>query len=221
MAMPCRCAFVLLGLLTLSTASRAATGPWLLRVEAGTTDYSKQTFSGYSLGHTELSLDGGKGFGIAGEYRFSPRTGVELSLSSIDLDADWRQTEIRLVSTNPTVLREVTVASDSGSFSLRPLAVTFLLHPLRHNWLDFYVGPQLAWVEFQMGLHGPPDREAELAFGGKLGLDLALGNSPWSAGVAYRFLETQHEGIERDQYTGIGIHLVSAVLSYRVGRAGT
>jgi Outer membrane protein beta-barrel domain len=218
MAMPCRCLFVLLGLLALSTASPAATGPWLLRVEAGTTDYSKQTFSAYSFGHTELSLDGGSGFGIAGEYRLSPRAGIELSLSSIDLDADWRQAEIRLVSTNPTVLRAVTIASDSGSFSLRPLAVTFLLHPLRENRLDFYVGPQLAWVEFDMGLQGPPNREGELAFGGKLGLDLALGNSPWSAGVVYKFLDIQHEGVERDQYTGIGINLVSAVLSYRVGR---
>lgn len=65
MARPSRCAFVLAGLLALSTASRAATGPWLLRVEAGTTDYSKQMFSGHSLGHTEFSLDGGKGFGVA------------------------------------------------------------------------------------------------------------------------------------------------------------
>jgi hypothetical protein len=221
MALPSRCSLALLGLLALSTASHAETGPWVLRVEGGTTDYSSRTFSGFLSGHTELSLDGGRGFGVAGEYRLGPRTGVELSLSTIDLDAEWRQVEIRLVSTNPTVLREVTVASDSGRFSLRPLALAFLFHPLRQNRLDFYVGPQVAWVDFKVGLNGPSDRDAELALGGKLGLELALGNSPWSAGVTYRYLDTQHEGVERDQYTGIRINLISAALSYRVGGGGT
>jgi hypothetical protein len=208
-----------LSLVLLSTAGRAQTG-WTLRVEGGTTDYSSRTFTGFLSGHTELSLDGGKGFGVAGEYRLGPRTGVELSLSSIDLDADWREVEIRLVSTNPTVLREVTVASDSGSFTLRPLAVTFLFHPLQQDRLDFYFGPQLAWVDYQIDVNGPPDRDAELAYGGKAGLELALGRSPWSAGVTYRYLDTQHEGMEHDQYTGIRLNLVSAVLSYRLGRAG-
>jgi hypothetical protein len=209
-------ALALLGLLALGTASRAAAGPWTLRVEGGTTSYSKRTFSSYSLGFTELSLDGGKGFGVAGEYRLTPRTGLELSLSSIDLDARWRQVEHRLVSVNPTVLQDVTVASDSGDFSLRPIALSVLFHPLQQDRLDFYVGPQLAWVGFHVGLQGPPQRDAELAFGGKLGLELNLGNSPWSAGVAYRFLETQHKGVERDPYTGVRIHFISGVLSYRV-----
>jgi hypothetical protein len=211
----------LLCLLVLGMTSRAAAEPWILRVEGGTADYSRQSFSGYSTGYTELSLDGGKAFSLAGEYRTSPRTGLELSLSSIDLDARWRQVEIRPVSFNPVVLREFTIASDSGTFSLRPLALTFLFHPLRQGRLDFYVGPQIAWVDFHIDLEGPPERDDELAFGGKLGLELALGRSPWSAGVVYRFLETQHEGIERDQYTGIGVHLVSGVLSYRGRRAGT
>jgi hypothetical protein len=217
MAVPSRCALALLGLLALSTASHAETGPWVLRVEGGVTDYSSLTFSGYMSGHTELSLDGGRGFGVAGEYRLGPRTGVELSLSTIDLDADWRQRELRLVSTNPTVLREVTVATDSGRFSLRPLAVAFLFHPHHHDRLDFYLGPQVSWVDFKIGLNGPPDRDAELGIGGKVGLELALGHSPWSAGVTYRYLDTQHEGVERDQYTGIRLNLVSAALSYRVG----
>jgi hypothetical protein len=212
MALPSRCILAFLGLLVLSTPIRAA-GSWVVRVEGGTTDYSSRTFSSYLRGSTELSLDGGKGFGVAAEYRPGPRTGIELSLSRIDLDADSRQVEFH---PNP-----IPIASDSGTFSLRPVAVTFLFHPLRQDRLDFYLGPQLAWVDFQTDLSGLPDREAELAYGGKLGLELALGNSPWSAGVTYRYLDTQHEGVERDQYTGIRINLVSAALSYRVGRGGT
>jgi hypothetical protein len=216
MVMRFRRALALLGLLALATTSRVAAGPWTLRIEGGTTSYSKQTISSYSLGFTELSLNDGKGFGVAGEYRFIPRVGLELSLSSIDLDARWRQVEHRLVSVNPTVLQDVTVASDSGDFSLRPIALSVLLHPLHQSRLDVYVGPQLAWVDFHVGLQGPPHRDAELAFGGKLGLELNLGNSPWSAGVAYRFLQTQHKGVERDLYTGAAIHFISGVLSYRV-----
>lgn len=219
MAVPSRCALAFLGLVLLSTASRAQTG-WTLRVEGGTTDYSSRTFSGFLSGFSELSLDGGKGFGVAGEYHVSELLGVELSLSQIDLDADWREVQIRLISTNPPVVGEVEVASDSGSFSLRPLAATFLFHPFHQDRLDFYLGPQLAWVDFQTDVNGPPDRDSELAYGGKAGLELALGGSPWSAGVTYRYLDTQHEGMEHDQYTGIRLNVVSAVLSYRLGGGG-
>jgi opacity protein-like surface antigen len=208
MASPSRYAFVLLGLLVLSAPVRAA-GPWVVRVEGGTTDYSSRTFSGYQSDSTELRLDGGTGFGVAAEYRASPLVGVELSLSQIDIDADWRQ-----VRFTPS---PVPVASDSGTFSLRPLAATFLFHPTQDGRLDFYLGPQLAWVDFQIDVNGPPDRDSELAYGGKVGLELAFGDSPWSVGASYRYLDTQHEGMERDQYTGIRLNLISAVLSYRVG----
>lgn len=208
MATPSRCALALLGLLALSTPGRAA-GPWTVRVEAGTTDYSSQTFTGVLASSTELALDGGQSFGVAAEYRPSPRTGFELSLSTIDLDADWRQVENR---PNPR-----TLASDSGTFSLRPLSAAFLFHPSRGR-LDFYLGPQLSWVDFQVDVNGPPDRDPELAYGAKAGLDLALGNSPWSIGASYRYLDVQHAGVERDQYKGIRLNLISAALSYRFGR---
>jgi hypothetical protein len=216
MALPSRCSLALLGLLALSTPSHAA-GPLIFRVEGGTTDHSSRTISSSMSGHTELSLDGGNGFGVAGEYRLGPRTGIELSWSSIDLDAEWRAVMIRLVSTNPNVFREEIVGSDSGTLTVRPLAATFLFHPFHHDRMDFYLGPQAAWVQYQQDFTGPPDRNEEIGFGGKLGLDLALGRSPWSAGVSYRFLSILHDGIEHDLYKDIDLNLVSAVLSYRVG----
>jgi hypothetical protein len=211
MKMSFRCALIFMGLLALSAPGRAA-GPWTLRVEAGTTGYSSRTFSSYGLGFSELRLDGGPGFGVAAEYRPGPRAGIELSLSTIDFDAETRQVEFH---PNP-----VLISSDSGTFSLRPLAAAFLFHPVPGRRVDFYLGPQLAWVDFQVDVNGPPDRDSEVGIGGKAGLELALGDSPWSAGVTYRYLDTQHEGVEHDQYTGIQLHLISAVLSYRVGGHG-
>lgn len=207
MAAPSRYVVVFLGLLVLSAPVRAA-GPWVVRVEAGTTDYSSRTFSSYQSDTTELRLDRGTGFGVAAEYRASPLIGVELSLSQIDIDADWNQYRF-----NP---RRLLIASDSGTFSLRPLAAALLFHPSRGR-VDFYLGPQLAWVDYKIGVDGPPDRDSELAYGGKLGLEVAIGDSPWAVGASYRYMDVQHEGMERDQYTGIRLNLISAALSYRLG----
>lgn len=205
-AVSSRCALAFLGLLLLGTPVLA--GPWVVRVEAGTTDYSSRTFTGFMSDSTELRLDGGTGFGVAAEYRASPLIGVELSLSRIDIDADWNQ-----VRFTP---RPLPIASDSGTFSLQPLAAALLFHPARGR-VDFYLGPQLAWVDYKIDLNGPPDRDSELAYGAKAGLEIGIGESPWSVGASYRYMDVQHEGAERDQYTGIRLHLISAALSYRIG----
>jgi opacity protein-like surface antigen len=208
---------LLVGALAVSTASKANAEPWALRLEGLRSDYSSRTSSSYFSTSQELTFDGGNGFSLAGEYRPNRWLGLELSVSQIDLDASFRQVEIRPISFNPTVLREFTVASDSGSFSLRPISFGALVHPLRPGRFDFYVGPQVSWVLYDIGLNGPPDRDAEVAFGGKAGLEINFGQSPWSAGLGYRHLEVQHEGTDRDQYTGIGLDLISAVLTYRFG----
>jgi hypothetical protein len=208
---------LVVGALAVSTASQAHAQSWALRLEGLHGDYSSRTFSSHSFGYQELTLDSGNGFSLAGEYRPNRWLGLELSLSQIDLDASWRAVEVRPISFNPTVLREFTVASDSGSFSLRPISFGVLAHPLRPGRFDFFIGPQLSWVVFDIGLKGPPKRDAEVAFGGKAGLEVRLGQSPWSAGLAYRHLEVQHEGMEHDQYTGIGLDVLSAVLTYRFG----
>ncbi|MBZ0089974.1 MAG: hypothetical protein K8H90_06320, partial [Thermoanaerobaculia bacterium] len=146
--------------------------------------------------------------------------GLELSWSEVRLDADWRRVWYRPDPLDPTVIRAVTVAEDSGDFTLRPLAFAVLWHPLRAGRFDLAVGPQVAWVDYTVGVEGAPDRDAEWAFGAKLAADLRLGNTPWSVGLALRYLEIQHDGSERDLYTGIGLPLVSANLGYRFGAAG-
>src|SRR6266545_3620277 len=207
-------ALVVVPALVGSTASEAAAADWAVRLEGLRSYYSSRTFTSYFSGSNELTLDDGNGFSLAGEYRANRWLGLELSWSQIDLDASWRSFETRPISFNPLVLSQVTIASDSGVFSLRPLTFGVLVHPLRRGRLDLYVGPELSWVEYHIGLTGPPDRDSELAIGGKVGLEAELGRSPWSAGVAYRHIEVQHEGMERDQYTGLGVGALSAVLTY-------
>ena len=221
MPMRARLGCSMVALVVLLTTNHASASPWVVRIEGGSANYSQRTLSSYFPGYTELSLVGDKAYSFAAEYRTSPRTGIELSVSSIDLDARWRRVEIRPISLDPIVLREFTVDSDQGTFSLRPISITALVHPLRRERLDFFIGPQFSWVEFDRGLESLPRREAEWGIGGKAGLEFRLAQSPWSAGLSYRFVDTQHEGLERDQYTGISVHVVSAAVSYRVGRGGT
>ena len=221
MRVPTGVPFLLLVLLLAPVATApAAASSWTLRAEGGLADYSRQSFSSHAFGYTELTLDGDMAFALAAEYRPSPRFGLELSVGAIDLDAHWRQVEVRPISFNPVVLREFEVAAESGSFTLRPVSFAPLFHPLRSERFDLYIGPQVSWVAFDEGIGGLPDREEEWGFGGKAGFDVRLGQSAWWAGLGYRFLDTQHEGQERDLYTGIGVHVVSAVLSYRAGKAG-
>lgn len=206
------------GSLILWTASAAHAVPWSLRLEGLHTDYSSRTFSSFLSGFQELNLDGGTGFSLAAEARVNRWLGLEASVSQIGLDASWRDVETRFFPNDPPVLRQVTVAADSGTFSLRPISFGVLVHPLRSGRFDLYVGPQASWVLYDVGLDGPPDRDGELAFGGKAGLEIHLGQSPWSAGLGYRHLEVQHDGMEHDQYTGIGLDLFSAALTYHFGR---
>ena len=203
-----------LAILITMANGRAVAADLTVRFEAGATDYSRRSFSGSSLGNSELTLNGGYVLSVAGEYRHNPRVGVELSASQIALDAEWRAFEIRGVG-NPPRPVAIPAGSDAGDFTAQPVAVALLFHPLRASRSDFYVGPQVAWVRFDIGLEGPPDRESEAGLGAKVGWEWHPARSPWSVGLVYRFLEVQHEGVERDPYTGLPLHLLSLVLSHR------
>lgn len=215
--MPTRFRIALIAGLALLPGRLWAGGDWTLKLAAGVAEYSKETFSSAGLGFDRLELGDGVEVGVAAEYRVGERVGLELSWSQVRLDAEWLRAEYRPDPGDPSVIRAVTVASDSGDFTLQPLAFALLWHPAPGRRIDFYLGPQLAWVDYDVGVDGAPERDAEWAFGGKLGADLRLGESAWSAGLALRYLEIQHEGAERDLYTGIGLPLFAANLNYRFG----
>jgi hypothetical protein len=207
---------IVLGALVLPRSGLGDT--WVLRLEAATTDYSSEAFSSVLIGNDRLELDGGNGYAAALEYRLDRHFGLELSFGRVELDARWRRLEFRAPPPGETAPVPVITDSDSGDLALQPLALAAYYHPLRSDRFDLFLGPQVAWIDYELGLRGPPSRDPEWALGAKLGVEVALGRSPWSVGLAVRHLEIQHEGAERDLYTGIGMQLVSAHMTYRMGR---
>jgi hypothetical protein len=187
-----------------------------LRGRGLVTDYEKRLVSGFSLGRTELVLDGGSGFELAAEFRPRPRFGWELSVGRLSLDGDLRIITTRLVSVDPLVLQEETLFASEGDFELQPIALSFLVHPLREGPVDLYLGPQVAWVSYRVDVPEAQDRESEPAYGAKLGAELRLGSSPWSVGLELRHLETLHEQIEHDLYGNFGIDIAALTLAYRL-----
>lgn len=191
---------------------------WTLRAGVLGTDYQKRLVSAFSLGRTELELDGGTGFEIAAEYRPSRLIGWELSVGRLAVDAELRNIAYRVVSFNPFVLGEEVTFSSEGDFRIEPIAIALLIHPLRDRRFDLYVGPQIAWVRYNADLDGAADREDEPGFGAKLGAELRLGEgSPWSLALELRHLQIPHDTLEHEIYTDIGIQTAALVFGYHVG----
>jgi hypothetical protein len=191
---------------------------WTLRAGLLGTDYHKRLSASYFSNATEIVLDGGTGLEIAAEYRPNRTIGWELSLGRLAVDTSLRELTTRVVSFDPFVVRQEVTFSSEGHFRIEPIAVALLIHPLRARRFDLYVGPQVAWVRYNVDVDGAPNRDAELGFGGKLGAEMRLGEgSPWSVALELRHLQITHEGTDRDIYSDIGIQTAALVFGYRLG----
>ena len=191
---------------------------WTLRAGLLGTDYQKRLSTSYFSSSTEIVLDGGTGLEIAAEFRPNRIIGLELSLGRLAVDATRRDFVDRVISFDPFVIRRELVFEDNGDFRIEPIAAALLIHPLRARRFDLYVGPQVAWVRYNVDLDGTSDREAEPGFGGKLGAEMRLGeSSPWSVALELRHLQIPHESTDRDIYTDIGIQTAALVIGYHVG----
>jgi hypothetical protein len=218
-----RCALIALlllaGLAVLPTVSAAAEPTlWTMRGRALVSDYENRFKSSYFENRTELDVDQGRGLEFAIELRPNSHVGVELSVGRMSFDADLRniRTEHDPSSSNPRDFRDVVTFSDEGDFVMEPISLSVLFHVLRDRPLDFYLGPQAAWVRYDVGVEAQ-DREAELAYGAKLGAELRLGGSPWSLGLELRHIETIHESQDRDLYGSIGLNAAALSLGYHIG----
>ena len=218
-----RCALVaallLAGIAALPAVSVAAEPTrWTLRGRALVSDYEDQFRTAYFDNRTELDVDQGLGLEFAIELRPNPLVGVELSVGRMSFDAALRN--IRTVpgpSTNPREFQEIVTFSDEGDFVMEPISLSVLFHVLRDRPVDLYLGPQAAWVRYDIGVEGAQEREAEPAYGAKLGAELRLGGSPWSAGLELRHLQTIHESLDRDLYGNIGLNVLAFSLAYHLG----
>ena len=199
-------------------APAAAQSRWTLHLRGLASDYSRDSRTGYFSSTSQFELDSGKGLEVAAEFRPSPRVGLELSASRLRLDAQYRLFDTRPISFDPLVYETREIFSDSGYFELEPLAVALLFHPLPERRVDFYFGPQIAWTRFNVDVEGVPDRDPEFAYGGKIGAELHLGDSPWTVGLDYRYLQLVHDATDRDIYANIGISALALGVGYRLGR---
>jgi hypothetical protein len=209
----------LLLLISISTAPAwAQPERWTLRAGILGTDYHKRLATEYFGNVTELVLDGGAGLEVAAEYRPNRIIGWELSLGRLDVDATRRDFVTRVISFDPFVSRIELRSEDNGDFRIEPIAVALLFHPLPARRFDLYVGPQVAWVLYDIDVDGAQDHDPEPGYGGKLGAELRLGEgTPWSVALELRYLQIPHKGSDRDIYTDIGIQTAALVFGYHVG----
>ena len=94
----------------------------------------------------------------------------------------------------------VLVSRVSGDFTIRPLSVTYLFHPLSTARADLYGGPLVAWLSYDSS-SGIPERDPldpEFAYGAALGVDVPFGHR-WAGFLAARYLEILHS-IESDRW---------------------
>jgi hypothetical protein len=199
-------------------AAAAEPSRWTMRGRALVSDYENRFTTSYFENRTELDVDQGRGLEFALELRPNSLVGVELSVGRMSFDAALRdiRTEDDPSSSNPRDFRDVVIFSDEGDFIMEPVSLSVLFHVLRDRPVDFYLGPQAAWVRYDVGVEAP-EREAELAYGAKLGAELRLGGSPWSLGLELRRLQTIHESLDRDLYGNIGLNVAALSLAYHLG----
>ena len=203
-------------LLFAGVIARAETPRWSFRLRTLSSSTEHQFVSAASS-TTYLDIENGSGFEASAEFRPRERVGIELSAGQMKMDAALRVTRLQPISFDPIVLREVTIFSSDGDFTIEPLSLAVLFHPLRQSRFDLYLGPALAWVRYDITANGAPDRDPEPGYGAKLGAEYLFGRTPWSVGVEYRHLELLRDGVERDLYNDISLDVGSLVVGYRFG----
>jgi hypothetical protein len=208
---------LLLAGIAASPIAAAAAEPslWTVRGRALVSDYENRYTTAYFDYRTELDVDQGRGLELAVEVRPNPRVGAELAIGEMRFDAAVRT--IRTVPTStPGVYRETITFSDDGDFVLKPISFSLLFHLFRDRPVDLYLGPQVSWVQFDVGVEAQ-EHEAEPAYGAKLGGEMRLGDSPWSLGLELRHIETIHDRLDRDLYGNIGLDAAALSLAYHFG----
>lgn len=202
---------------SLAAAPAAAeSSPWTFRLRGLVSDYERDYTYSYMESTSHLKIEDGVGLEIGAEVRWSPLMGLDLALGRLDLDAtDW-SVERRVVSFDPLVFEEVESPRRRGQFVVEHLSATWLFHPIRRRRLDLHVGPLLALARYRTDVGA--DREEEIGWGGRVGGELALGeSSPWSVGVELRYVEFVHEVLDRDAYGNLGLTVAAVTLGYRTG----
>jgi outer membrane protein W len=161
---------------------------WRIRAWAGVTgrfiETDNATFTDPDFGDSSTEVDGtGFGFGIDVERRFTKLLGLDLAVGYTELDVEFTQS------------LTTTIATDT--LKVLPIWLALNFHVVNTEKIDFWVGPQIAYVAWNDPLTfsatGQPTFEQETA-NHFPGLGLALGLDWWltkNSGLnfAFRFVD--------------------------------
>ena len=129
------------------------------------------------VGSETTEADGSTGVFASVEFRVTERFGIEPGIGYADHDIE---------SGNPTI--------NVGETSWMALTLNGNFHLLPEKKFDLYVGPTVGyvfWGELDSGFFNasyPTDDEP--ALGVNVGIDVPIGDSPWSFAGAIRYLAT-------------------------------
>lgn len=159
---------------------------WVLRVSPTWVDSDRGDglVIGYDGGFAGL-VTGDVGLNVAGEYRFSPRLGLDVGVLAISNGTGTHYRDGLIVSSGTSAL---------GSFTLGPA-----IHLTPESSADLFFGPFLA-ITARSDVGYRRDELAgvrvgsSLGWGAVLGVDVPIGERGWRLCTSVRYIDTNLEG---------------------------
>lgn len=153
----------------------------------------------------DLSIESGNGLGVAAEYRFRDRVGLEVGFMAAQIDTDFR-VEQALLWGGQALYEETAVVDEEIDVQAFTLGLNFHLTPNRPA--DFYVGPVagVADIDGSFPLRFLPQddltqnrtlrrKSSESFFGAQLGLDIPFNNrSRWAFHLGVMYIDLSSDG---------------------------
>lgn len=158
-----------------------------------------------------VTIDGADGLALAAEWRPVPFWGLELSVTELAFDAEFRQRVIR-----PPELPQVPEIFDQGELVVRPVSLALLMHPLRGGRGDLYFGPAVSHVSYDVDVGSELERADEWGYGVVLGLEVPIGEAGWAAGFEGRYLTAEHDDVIHGLWGRFSTYWLGAGVSFRV-----
>ncbi|MCP3964635.1 MAG: outer membrane beta-barrel protein [bacterium] len=188
-------AAALLALPTLTDPALAEETGWKLRL-GGTwvdPDVNVDTITDAGARARARSVDD-INLGLGLEYRFSRRLGLDFAVSFV---------EPAVGLTLEPAGGGLIATTDKLSFT--PITAGLNVHLTPGRRADLYIGPIVGYalygdLSFDAGPEGQANftSDDDFALGAQLGVDVAIGDGPWSIDAALRYLDTDLEATDED-----------------------
>jgi outer membrane protein W len=199
-------------LMAISAAMASAESGWTIRVDLAFVDPAgDEGVVVVEAGSVEVGLDAGAGAGVRGEYRFSPRLGLEVGMlgtASVDIS---------------TFAGGGGTGAAVGFDTFAPVTTGLNVHLTPQARLDLYAGPLLAYASYSdvevraaigdSAIDIAVDRD--LGVGAIIGLDVPIGKRGWLFGTSLRFIKTSMQGSNGDAL--VDVDYDPAIVSFGFG----